>query len=248
MNEYAIDRDILDRHGRVFRHTIKDRSVFVKKRDLEKKHIGHHLQGILYRFTGEPMLAPSVLSRNEDDVAYQVNKLRALRKAGIDVPEVLHVDADYFVMGETGEDLGNLLARQPHRATELLPKACAVMAGLHRKDFVHGGAQIKNFTVKGDTISLIDFEETYPPEHKEAFKTRDVLIFLLSLERAHFVSDVHALCAHYERLSGREVHHTLCAFLSKYAWVSFIEHPFFNFLRISDVREFVRFVQRFTEK
>ncbi len=89
------------------------------------------------------------------------------------------------------------------------------MAKLHLKNFVHGGAQIKNFVVRQGVVSLIDFEEKIDTKFIEAFKVRDMLVFLLSLERGGFQTDIKRLCQVYHDITHKDIYADLKKFFKK---------------------------------
>lgn len=242
---YKIDQHILNRNNRVFSMLIDGAKVYVKKRDRSKKHIGHHLQEALYKVTKNPMLTPTVLGREENDVLFQVEKLRLLRAQGFNVPEVLHVEEEYFVMRDLGENLIDFLKRTPQQADTYLRKACEEIARLHEKDFVHGGSQVKNFVTRNGRIGLIDFEERVHPQDVEGFKVRDIMVFLMSLERCGFDPDVRKLCSAYERYVAKDVYGILKRFFHTCRWVGFLGKPVFQSIGMSDVRAFLGIMEKF---
>ena len=50
MTKYEIPKNVLESKNRVLKYKIGDETVYVKKREYNKKHIGHFLQGILYPY------------------------------------------------------------------------------------------------------------------------------------------------------------------------------------------------------
>ena len=79
MTKYEIPKNVLESKNRVLKYKIGDETVYVKKREYNKKHIGHFLQGILYKITRNPMLIPTVLSKNENEVLFEVQKIKELK-------------------------------------------------------------------------------------------------------------------------------------------------------------------------
>lgn len=237
--------DIFAEQGRVFKCLLNGEPVYVKKSEKTKRHIGHRLQGLLYRIFKDPILIPTVLGKNEDDIAFQVDKMRRLKQNGIHVPEVIHAHSDYFIMTDCGECVKDYLKKHPKQMDAVLASACREMAKLHMKNFVHGGAQIKNFVIKNGVVSLIDFEEKILPEHIEAFKVRDMLVFLLSLERCRFHADIERLCRLYQEMTKADMYGEMGRFFKKYRWLSFLNSRLFHFLRMNDVRAFLNLMKRF---
>ncbi len=95
--------DIFAGQGRVFKCLLGDETVYVKKSERTKRHFWHVLQGGLYKVFKDPLLIPTVLGKDEDDIQFQVDKMRRLKKNGIKVPDVVFVDKGYFIMSDCGE-------------------------------------------------------------------------------------------------------------------------------------------------
>lgn len=171
--------------------------------------------------------------------------MRHLKKNGIKVPDVVHGDKDYFIMSDCGECVKDYLKKHPQQTQAILKDATREMAKLHQKNFVHGGSQIKNFVIQKGVVSLIDFEEKILPEHTEAFKMRDMLVFLLSLERGGFQTDIKRLCQIYHDITHKDIYADLKKFFKKYKWISFLNHKIFDFLSMKDVRAFINLMHRF---
>lgn len=248
-NEHYFDEQgqsgIFNGQGRVFKCLLDNEPVYVKKSEKSKRRIGHKMQSVLYKIFKDPILIPTVLGKGEDDIRFQVDKMRRLKQNGIRVPEVIYVCSDYFIMADGGECVKDYLKKHPEQTDSVLARSCCEMAKLHMKNFVHGGAQIKNFVIKNGVVSLIDFEEKILPEHVEAFKVRDMLVFLLSLERCRFHADIKRLCRLYEQMTAVDMYGEIKRFFKKYRWLSFLNGRLFRFLRMNDVRAFLNLMKRF---
>lgn len=240
-----MDTEVFPEQGRVFKCLVNDEPAWVKKSESSKYHIAHHLQGMLYKIFKDPILIPTVLSKNENDIQFQVGKLRHLKQIGVHVPDIIDVQKDYFIMSDCGECVKDYLRKHPRCIMHVLSQACREMAKLHQKNCVHGGAQIKNFVIKKGVVSLIDFEEKVLPQYIEAFKIRDVLVFLLSIERNGFQFDIKRLCRLYGEITHKDIYGELKKFFKRYQWVFFLNHKFFDFLSMKDVRAFLNLMQRF---
>ena len=78
--KYQIPTEVLKLNPRVFKYDINGEIVYVKKREKNKKHFGHILQSIIYKITKNPMLIPTVLSKNENEVLFEIKKILKLKK------------------------------------------------------------------------------------------------------------------------------------------------------------------------
>lgn len=102
---------------------------------------------------------PSVLLRNGLD--YEAERLRRLQQAGCRVPEVWWQEPGLVVLEHVGDDLPYLLRRAEDAERMALVKRMADdLAAFHARGFWHGGAQVRNVTLRDDNeLWRIDFEE-----------------------------------------------------------------------------------------
>ncbi len=242
--KYKISEEILKENPRVFKYNIDGETVYVKKREKNKKHLGHVFQEIIYKITKNPMLIPTVLSKNENEVLFEAEKIMKLKNDGINVPDILYSCEDFFVMSDTGESLKEYMKANITRKDYYIEKAIEELCRLHYKNNVHGGSQIRNFTIKSEKISLIDFEEKIPEKYIDEFKIRDLLVFILSLQKANFDPDIKKICRLYEEKTSKEVYEVLRKFLVKYKWIYFLNSRIFSKIRMKDVRDFIAVIEK----
>jgi len=108
-------------------------------------------------FLGE-LPSPRVLLRN--GLADEARRLRELRRAGCRVPAVLWEEPEVLVLEFVGDDLPYIARRaDPGNRRALLAQAGVDLAEFHRQGHVHGGAQLRNITVRDGMLWRIDFEE-----------------------------------------------------------------------------------------
>lgn len=242
--KYKIPQEILKSNPRVFKYKIDDENVYVKQREKNKKHIGHVIQGFIHKLTKNPMLIPTVLSKNENEVLFESDKIIRLKNAGINVPDILFGCEDYFVMSDTGESLKEHMKAHIERKDYYTEKAIEELGKLHYKDYAHGGSQIRNFTIKDEKISLIDFEEKIPDKYVKDFKIRDMLIFILSLQKANFDPDIDKICMIYKKKTSLDIYENLKKFLLKYKWIYFLKSKVFSGIKMKDVRDFIAVIEK----
>jgi tRNA A-37 threonylcarbamoyl transferase component Bud32 len=101
---------------------------------------------------------PGVLLRN--GLAYEAERLRFLGAAGCRVPQVWWQEPGLLVLEHVGTDLSALI-RHGSEATRvsLMQQAGRDLAEFHLRGLWHGGAQIRNITVRDGEMWRIDFEE-----------------------------------------------------------------------------------------
>lgn len=136
------------------------------------------LCGVLFgKFPSPERLLPG-------DVRHEALRLRKLREHGVRVPHVYLVTDDHIILEHCGETVEALLKATPpdEQRTRLLWAIVDDLIEFHRAGHWHGGAQIRNLTLKEDSIYRIDFEEqigaALPLSFAQAF---DVLLTFNSM-------------------------------------------------------------------
>ena len=203
-----IVEDAFKKEDRVCSYEVDGNKVYVKKREKQKK-VRHIFQEVLQKITREPMLIPSVLSASENEILFESGKIKELEKQGVSVPHILEVTENYFIMSDTGESLKNYVNDQiekqkindKHKQDVFkegyVQRALDTLIKLHSTENAQGGCQIRNFTIKNEVISLIDFEESIPKKHMKTFQKRDFLLLILSLPRSGVNPNIKKLSEYY---------------------------------------------------
>ncbi|MCC8189911.1 MAG: hypothetical protein LIP77_04630 [Planctomycetes bacterium] len=239
---YTLPQEILDASHQVSAHQINGQRVYVKKRRRNKNPVGWLAQTILYRLTDNLLVLPPRRLAG-DNVSFEAGVLRRLAANGLPVPEVLHVDEEYFVMSDVGQTLEIVLRERP-ADRDLIHRALAQLRRLHDSGFAHGGSQIKNLTVKDGVVHFIDFEEDIPEEHLGKFKIRDLFLFLLSLERNGHDPDLRALCRQYDGSDDGPALQAICQALGKMRLVRLFDNSVFAGLSMRDIRSLSNLVRK----
>ncbi|MCD0504614.1 hypothetical protein [Bordetella petrii] len=101
---------------------------------------------------------PGVLLRN--GLAYEAERLRRLSQAGCRVPHVWWEESGLLVLEHVGEDFAGLIRHaQPAERAQWVRALAADLAAFHARGHWHGGAQVRNITLRGGDLWRIDFEE-----------------------------------------------------------------------------------------
>ena len=120
-------------------------------------------------------------------ISYEAKRLIELKQHDIAVPEVLLLTPDYLVMTHTGQSVQSRLNQEPKNPI-LLHSIVESLVELHTCGQWHGGAQVRNLTVREQQIYRIDFEENtgnaMPLHLAQAY---DVLLCFNSL--LHYLHD-----------------------------------------------------------
>ncbi|MDR1510517.1 MAG: hypothetical protein LBS53_12860 [Synergistaceae bacterium] len=241
---YIIPSEVLKSNPRVFIHSAGGRQVVVKRRVKPDMIFAHVFQNTLARLMREPMMIRT------DDIGKgewpEAKKLRTLRENGLSVPEVLYEAENYFVLEYVGRNLADVLARErdPAKKYAYVEHALLKLRTLHEKRFIHGGSQIKNFTIQGGEIYLIDFEEVIPREYFEEFRIRDIILFAMSLEKEDLPFDLGWLCEAYGGQSGKDVHRRLEDAVLKYRFLKFLGAGIFSWIPMDDVRAAIALIKK----
>ena len=241
--DYSLPPSIVRQYPQVFPWQSHGRNVWVKKRRPNKQPILWWLQRLAYRLTGILLVLPPGRPVG-DNVRFEVSMLRKLAALGVRVPEVLHVQDDYFVMSDTGPSLEQVLASNPGGAPGLILEAARELRRFHDLGMAHGGAQIKNLTVFNNEIHFIDFEEFIPEKRLEQFQLRDLFLYLLSLERTGNNPDLEAICAAYGGDRFPETLTRVRRAILQLGMVRYLKSSFFSRWSMRDIRSLIQLVSK----
>lgn len=241
--DYIVPKSVLDSAPQVFRWRAGDREVWVKRRRPHKNPLGWWAQRLIYRVTGIILALPPDRPPG-NTVRFEAETIQRLGELGLRVPQVLHVEDDYFVMSDAGVTLERHLAANPAKAGEFIDRAARELRALHRRDTAHGGAQIKNLTVRDGDIHFIDFEERIPRRRLHEFQVRDLFLFLLSLERAGHDPDIAGVCRSYGGPDGDRALADVCRALTQLWLVRVFDWRVFSFLSMRDIRGLCRLIHK----
>ncbi len=240
MNPFVLADGVLQRaHRRVFPFEVEGIRYYVKKRVVRKGRFGRLVQQQAYRLTGNILLAPTTFSHVSEAFAHEVAKLQRLAEANMPVPRVMFADKDYMVLEDVGQALHKCVVQEPAQAAAYIAAAMEALAQLHSAGFAHGGAQLKNFTLKDGRVYLIDFEENVEQYPLEDMQIRDVLVFLAYLGRLGIPIDYANVIARYEAARHVLIHDRLFEILHNWLWIRFLGIPAFAALHHHDMKAFI---------
>lgn len=142
----------------------------------------HRVLNTFAWMAGVPYLKAVPVHGGARSQAIEITRLQALREAGLAVPEVHHVAADYFVMSYLGSnDLARALREQGPDAYDLWIAAMKHLLQVHAAGQYLSQCFARNIIVSDTFMGMIDFEDD-PLEVMtlEQAQARDWLIFLQS--------------------------------------------------------------------
>lgn len=173
---------------RVFSASYNGERLWVKTVARPRLRSSVLLQKAVALVFGLPMLQPARNRGGARGLLDEAAALRELAAAGFPVPPVIACTRDWLVLGDAGEALesrlNSLRDRAPDDCWQLITAAGILLCRLHAANLWHGGAQIRNFSWRGDQPGLLDFEDHDLPGMTLAEKqARDLLLFVYSLTR-----------------------------------------------------------------
>jgi len=122
------------------------------------RYVRAFLLGLVCKLLLGEFPRPGVLLRN--GLAHEAVRLRRLLQTGCRVPEVWWQEPNLLVLEHVGRALPELLrpadTAERLRLTRML---AADLAAFHVRGLWHGGAQVRNVTVRDGLLWRIDFEE-----------------------------------------------------------------------------------------
>ncbi|MFT5344072.1 MAG: hypothetical protein ACI9BH_003297, partial [Paracoccaceae bacterium] len=134
--------------------------AWIKRPEEQRSNIFSFLHRILSLFLPaalQPTGARGGMSSLRDEAA----RLKTFKAAAVRVPDVLEITDDHIVLSDCGPQLRGVLQdttdRQDRQA--LLEMAVRNLADLHAQGLTHGRPHLKDMTLLGGQIYLLDLEE-----------------------------------------------------------------------------------------
>ncbi|MBN2783176.1 MAG: hypothetical protein JXQ66_08060 [Campylobacterales bacterium] len=183
--EKLVKEKIKEPTNDVFAIEFEGKKVWVKKAKVSGSNL---LQHLAYKLFKNSLLVPSKKQTPTECIHNESSRLKTIHEKFSHVPEVLWVDDEFMVMGDTGRDLRSILdsLTDKEEIESLIYKALDVLIALHKQGFFHGGSQIKNMTLKDEKIYLIDFEEKFVDADIDDLQFRDLFLFLISISKLNY--------------------------------------------------------------
>lgn len=156
--------------------------VVVKRRRAPRSPWRARGLAVLARATGLALLRPVPAHGGARGEQIELERLSALARAGVRVPEVLHAEPGFFVMRRLqGYDLAARIAERGDKGLAAWRAGLDAIADVHARGACLSQAFARNLLDTPDGIAFIDFEddplETLPLEVAQA---RDWLAYLHS--------------------------------------------------------------------
>lgn len=165
----------------IFSFIYEDKKYWLKKARATKPD---KIQNFFYKFFPLELLIPPLIKDAKEALEFETLKLKRFATLGVNVARVVYIDSDFFVLEDSGVSIYGIF-RESNITKEyfytLVDKTLELLAKSHNLGEFHGGSQLRNFTLKDDTVFMIDFEESFD-DHIDikSLQYRDFLLFLLS--------------------------------------------------------------------
>lgn len=157
-------------------------SVIVKTQDPARHQWWRPLMNTLSRLLNQPLLLAVPAPGGGEAQAIEVNRLRTLAAAGAPVPDLLHVDKNWFAESCVGDrTIDQLIRRDADNQQRYWDDGLAAILALHRLNMAASQCFARNMIWNDGVVSFIDFEEeplTVMP--LAAAQARDWLLYLHS--------------------------------------------------------------------
>ena len=148
------------RRDRMEAFETEDGPVIVKAQRPARPAIAARALKVLSAFARSPELKPVPAPGGSAGQAIEVQRLTALRVAGVRVPAVLHVDGEFFVMERfAGRSLAERLDARPPDARALWEQGLRFLQDVHGRGQCLSQASARNLIVTPGGLAAIDFED-----------------------------------------------------------------------------------------
>jgi tRNA A-37 threonylcarbamoyl transferase component Bud32 len=151
------------RGKRISPASLRDRPIWIKWIDAEKRPIGKRLHALLNPILPAPFLKASPELALEDYLERETRKMERFRAAGLQVPDLIHAGPNCLILSDQGSNVEKEFKRlsktDPEAADRLLVRAAEAMGQAHARGLCHGRPHLRDMFIAGETIGFLDFEE-----------------------------------------------------------------------------------------
>ncbi len=207
----------------VFSIIFEEKRVWIKKARETKSSNLHKFYYYIFRLE---ILLPVKEKTTHEALSFELEKIKYFKSLGINTPDVLLENQDYFVLADAGKMVNSYVRKRDITEEKMyyfIDKVIAVLAQIHNNDQYHGGAQFRNFTYLDGKVSVIDLEDSFDESvDLKTLQFRDLFLTLLSLTktRASFDLDYSSIIEGYcEKTNNFEFKKRLHNMASKISWV-----------------------------
>ena len=168
----------------VFSLNYNNKKIWVKK---ARATLSSNLHKFYYTLFPFEVLLPVKQKTATEAILFESNKLIKFKSLGINTPNVLGVNNDFFAIEDCGKTIYSHIKSKDiseERMYFLIDKIIETLALIHNNNEYHGGAQCRNFTLCDEKIYVIDLEDSFDENiDLKLLQFRDLLLLLLSLAK-----------------------------------------------------------------
>lgn len=148
------------RQHRVLRMDTPQGKIVIKAQRPVRGSAGYKLLNLIAGILGTPFLKAAPAWGGARAQQVEVKRLQTLKACGLPVPEVLHVDHEFFVMKGLGQgDLAHTILTESENAYPAWRHGGSLLLQVHAKGQYLSQAFARNFILHDGEIGLIDFED-----------------------------------------------------------------------------------------
>ena len=181
----TIEAALARTHARTIEITLDDIPLIIKRQRPARATWPLALLNAMARLCGLPCLQAAPQWGDARGQHVELNRLRTLAEAGLPVPAIHHIAADWFAMQRVGQhSLESMLQHGPLPAETYWREGLGLLHAVHRQEQYLSQAFARNLIWHDDCLYLIDFDDD-PAERLTVpqAQARDWLLYLLSCAR-----------------------------------------------------------------
>lgn len=205
--EKEIKKLVKSNENEIFSCEYENKKVWVKK---ARATTSSYLHKFYYKLFPFEILLPVENKSSKQTVFFETNKLIKFKELGIQTPEIIGRNEDFFVLEDCGKNVNSYIRKRDISKDKMyyfIDKLLVELSKIHNKNEFHGGAQARNFTYRDGIISVIDLEDSFSSDVDiKLLQFRDLVLFLLSLTktRANYELDFRYIIDKYVELSKND--------------------------------------------
>ena len=210
------------------------------------------IQKIFYKIFFFELLIPSLEKTPKDALVFETTKIEKFKKLGINVPNIVYKNEDFFVLEDNGKTIYSILRDKNLEENNFyfyIDLVLKELVKIHNFGFFHGGSQLRNFTFKENKVFVIDFEESFDVNIDiKTLQYRDILLFLLAfinIKALSFKIDYEKIINRYLEISKNyEIKDKLLNFSGKLQFFLYLYKKEFIRKRVGrDVKYFFELIE-----
>ncbi|MCT7579375.1 BUD32 family EKC/KEOPS complex subunit [Aliarcobacter butzleri] len=248
LEEFAKKEALLNKSD-IFSFDFEGKKYWLKKARATKTN---KIQKFFYKIFSFELLIPSLQKSPEDALIFETTKIEKFKKLGINVPNIIYKNEDFFVLEDGGKTIYSILRDENIEEKNFyfyIDLVLKELAKMHSIGSFHGGSQLRNFTFKNEKVFVIDFEESFDENiDVRSLQHRDFLLFLLSflkIKELSFKIDYEKIINRYLEISKNyEIKDKLLNFSGKLQFFLYLYKKEFIRKRVgSDVKYFFELIE-----